>query len=226
MQKEHSYRLQNGDMIYLIPNQREEDDSVSQNGNPKKKQKLNEDTNNDGRYALAFPSISTSIYQFNKDKAVEAACSVISDFLKTHKDPELKLYIVDIQDSDLLHKFRERYILKDDRFQVKVADITKLKSQGIQAWHIANSCNEMLSSKGQGINQAIHNACPELEMLSHQRYQLPVEVGIAYPVEIPPSSLLRKLEDVHTVIHILGPNMNPQMPNCLYGDYNLSLIHI
>jgi len=45
-------------------------------------------------------------------------------------------------------------------------------------------------------------------------------VGVAYPVELHPDSPLRQ-EGVHHVIHVLGPNMSPNRPNCLGNNYSL-----
>jgi hypothetical protein len=40
-----------------------------------------------------------------------------------------------------------------------------------------------------------------------------------FRVELREDSPLRAREGVQCVIHVLGPNMNPERPNCLNGDY-------
>ena len=43
--------------------------------------------------------------------------------------------------------------------------------------------------------------------------------GKAYPVELPSSNSLRRTQGVRYVIHVLGPNMNPNKPECLNDDF-------
>jgi hypothetical protein len=68
---------------------------------------------------------------------------------------------------------------------------------------------------------AIHEAAgPYLESATKSAYKgVRATAGKTYPVELPAESPLRIKEGVHYVIHVLGPNMNPQRPDCLYGDY-------
>lgn len=47
------------------------------------------------------------------------------------------------------------------------------------------------------------------------------ECGRAYLVDLPEVSPLRKQQGVEYIIHVLGPNMNPTRPNCLYSDYKV-----
>jgi len=52
--------------------------------------------------------------------------------------------------------------------------------------------------------------------MTRQRYKISeAETGIAYPVDLPPDNPLRIYEEVHTVIHVVGPNMNPSRPRCI-----------
>jgi hypothetical protein len=50
---------------------------------------------------------------------------------------------VDISDSATLAAVRKQWKGKDPRFQVKVANITKLRSEGLPCRVIANAANEM-----------------------------------------------------------------------------------
>lgn len=73
---------------------------------------------------------------------------------------------------------------------------------------------------GGGVNAAIFNASgPELESATKDKVKslLP---GDAAVVPLPSSSPLFTREGVTHVVHVLGPNMNPQRPNFLNNDYN------
>ncbi len=76
-----------------------------------------------------------------------------------------------------------------------------------------------LKPGGGGVNAAIYKAAGhDLEQATKQ-YASTLNPGSAVVVPLPLSSPLRKVEGVTHVIHVLGPNMNPQRPNCLAGDY-------
>jgi len=112
---------------------------------------------------------------------------------------------------------------KDARFEIRVSNLVKLKDFNIPCWYIVNASNPYLKSGGSGTNRAIHRACKggdlTLEKLSQKQYKIPAEVAKACPVDLPPGILLREEQDVRTVIHVVGPNMNPKRPNYLKGDY-------
>ena len=73
---------------------------------------------------------------------------------------------------------------------------------------------------GGGVNAAIFNAAgPELESATKERAKS-LSPGNAVVVPLPTSSPLFTREGVTHVIHVLGPNMNPQRPNCLNNDYS------
>ena len=69
------------------------------------------------------------------------------------------------------------------------------------------------------MNAAIFSAAgPALEVATKEQANslLP---GSALVVPLPSNSPLSSQEGVTHVIHVLGPNMNPQRPNCLKNDY-------
>lgn len=71
------------------------------------------------------------------------------------------------------------------------------------------------------MNAAIFNAAgPDLEAATKARAKM-LHPGNAVVVPLPSTSPLYIREGVTHVIHVLGPNMNPQRPNCLDGDYNV-----
>jgi len=178
---------------------------------------------------LTFPSISTAAFKFDHNIASEVTCDVISIFLQTHPDPRLKVYLVDIKDSETLHIFRTRaqpILEKDKRFEIIVGNLTSLKEEGRTSWYIVNASNAKFSDGGSGTNEAIHKACmgnfaPSLKSLTLQLYKPPAEVAKEYPVDLPEGCPLRDTQNVHTVIHVVGPNMCPKRPNCLNNNYDL-----
>jgi len=107
---------------------------------------------------------------------------------------------------------------------VQAANLTELKAHGIPCWFVVNASNPEFHGKGSGTNLAIHKACnskitPSLHELTLQYYTAPAKVSKAYTVPLPEGCPLRTNQNVHYVIHVVGPNMNPKRPNCLNGDY-------
>ncbi|KAL6138905.1 hypothetical protein ACLB2K_064184 [Fragaria x ananassa] len=100
-------------------------------------------------------------------------------------------------------------------------DITKLHSEGgLRCNVIANSANWRLKPGGGGVNAAIFNAGgPALEVATKEQAKS-LYPGNAVVVPLPSTSPLFCREGVTHVIHVLGPNMNPQRPNYLDHDYN------
>lgn len=76
-----------------------------------------------------------------------------------------------------------------------------------------------LKPGGGGVNAAIFSAAgPALEIATKERAGS-LTPGKAVGVPLPSTSPLSNREGVTHVIHVLGPNMNPQRPNCLNNDY-------
>lgn len=69
------------------------------------------------------------------------------------------------------------------------------------------------------MNAAIFKAAgPALEVATKEQAQM-LHPGNAVAVPLPSTSPLFSREGITHVIHVLGPNMNPQRPNCLHNDY-------
>jgi len=169
--------------------------------------------------SLAFPSFSTSIFQFDVDKAAKIACKVIEEFLKKHEDPSINLILIEPNNSTVTRSFKKYYNLGDTRFQIKLGDITKMLSCGTPCRFIANECNWRLKSGGKGINESIFEAAgPSFELETKKRYPYPVLTGKSYPVPVPIDSVLYQKENVCCIIHCLGPNFNPKKPEFLKND--------
>jgi len=176
-------------------------------------------------FAIAFPSISTTAYQFNIEIAAQIACGVIKKFLANYTDERIRLYLVDkTENSETLQIFKEesqKVIPKEEsRFALVCADLTLLKTSQLPCHYIVNASNPYFNEGGSGTNQAIHDACnsdkTSLRKITKKRYKIQeAETGIAYPIDLPADSPLRLNEEVHTVIHVVGPNMNPTRPRCL-----------
>lgn len=172
---------------------------------------------------LAFPSISTSDFQFNHEKAADIIVEKVAEFSNMLKNA--RLVLVDLSHkSKILSLIKAKVVEKNidtQKFFTHVGDITHLYSRGgLRCNVIANAANWRLKPGGGGVNAAIFNAAgPELESATKEKVKslLP---GNAAVVPLPSSSPLFTREGVTHVIHVLGPNMNPQRPNCLNNDYN------
>lgn len=97
-----------------------------------------------GPWTLAFPSISTSDFQFDHEKASSVLVEAVAQFI-TGEDSKMRLVLVDLTISHMLslvrRKAREKG-LDPNRFLTFVGDITKLRSAHGPACNIiANAAN-------------------------------------------------------------------------------------
>ncbi|KAM4078941.1 hypothetical protein ACB094_09G078100 [Castanea mollissima] len=171
---------------------------------------------------LAFPSISTSDFQFNLEKASDIIVEVVEEYV--NKLGSARLVLVDVSHkSKILSLVKTKAAQKNielNKFFTFVGDITKLYSEGgLRCNVIANAANWRLKPGGGGVNAAIFNAAgPALEVATKEQAQS-LHPGKAVVVPLPPTSPLFSREGVTHVIHVLGPNMNQHRPNCLNNDY-------
>ncbi|XP_058000148.1 transcription factor bHLH140 isoform X2 [Hevea brasiliensis] len=171
---------------------------------------------------LAFPSISTADFQFNSEKASDIMVEKVEEFVK--KLGNARLVLVDLSHgSKILSLVRVKAAQRNidsKKFFTFVGDITQLYSQGgLRCNVIANAANWRLKPGGGGVNAAIFSAAgPALEVATKERAASLVP-GHAVVVPLPSNSPLYIREGVSHIIHVLGPNMNPQRPNCLKDDY-------
>ncbi|MQL80041.1 hypothetical protein Taro_012463 [Colocasia esculenta] len=175
-----------------------------------------------GSHTLAFPSISTADFQFNHEKASDIIVDSVADFL--HNYDNVRLVLVDLSHrSNILSLVKVKAAnrqIDPKRFLTLVGDITRLSTEGnLHCSVIANAANWRLKPGGGGVNAAIHNAAGEgLEIATKERAGT-LSPGSSVVVPLPSSSPLYQREGVTHIIHVLGPNMNPQRPNCLQNDY-------
>ncbi|GAQ88162.1 hypothetical protein KFL_004050070 [Klebsormidium nitens] len=177
-------------------------------------------------FRLAFPSISTADFMFDHERAADVIVDEVSAFLERTR-ADLHLMLVDLSgESDIVRRVRgaaERKGLDfgaGKRFEIRGADITKLRTGGApESQVLANATNWRLKPGGGGVNASIYSAAGRAFVQATKAQGESLAPGAALPVELPPASPLRSQEGVTHVIHVLGPNMNPQRPNCLNGDY-------
>ncbi|XP_024536868.1 transcription factor bHLH140 isoform X2 [Selaginella moellendorffii] len=174
---------------------------------------------------LAFPSISTADFRFDHEKAANIIVETVSEFFSRAESSGLRLVLVDIdQGSDMLSRVRskaESAGLDSRKFLVTHGDITKLHSTGgPRCSVIANAANWRLKGGGGGVNLAIYRAAGDDFEEATKKYAKTLDPGKVVAVPLPASSPLRTKEGVTHVIHVLGPNMNPQRPNCIADDYS------
>ncbi|KAL3830195.1 hypothetical protein ACJIZ3_018997 [Penstemon smallii] len=159
---------------------------------------------------LAFPSISTSDFQFNLEKASDIIVEKVEEFVG--KIGKAKLVLVDLSHKSkilsLVKTKAEQKNIDSHKFSTFVGDITRLRSQkGLHCNVIANAANWRLKPGGS-----------ELDIATKEKADC-LSPGNALVVPLPSSSPLFTREGVTHVIHVLGPNMNPQRPDCLKDDY-------
>ncbi|XP_058075067.1 transcription factor bHLH140 isoform X2 [Magnolia sinica] len=171
---------------------------------------------------LAFPSISTADFQFSHEKASDIIVEQVEEFL--NKGENVRLVLVDLtHGSHMLSLVGAKAAKKNidsRKFFTVVGDITKIYTErGLRCNVIANAANWRLRPGGGGVNAAIFSAAGEALEIATKEQGGTLAPGKSVAIPLPPSSPLYKREGVTHVIHVLGPNMNPQRPNCLRNDY-------
>ncbi|XVF55062.1 hypothetical protein PTKIN_Ptkin06aG0006600 [Pterospermum kingtungense] len=172
---------------------------------------------------LAFPSLSTADFQFNHKKASNIIVEKVEEFMD--KLGNARLVLVDsTPGSNILALVEAKAAQKNidsKRFFTFVGDISQLYSKGgLRCNVIANAANWRLKPGGGGVNAAIFRAGgPALEAATMCQANNPLLPGNALVVPLPSTSPLYRKEGVTHVIHVLGPNMNPERPNCLDDNY-------
>lgn len=171
---------------------------------------------------LAFPSISTADFQFNYEMAADIIVEKVEEFV--NKIDNARLVLVDLSHGSKILSLTkvkaEKKNINSNRFFTFVGDITRLYScGGLHCNVIANAANWRLKPGGGGVNAAIFGAAgPVLEAATKERAKS-LNPGKTVVVPLPTTSPLFVREGITHVIHVLGPNMNPQRPNCLNNDY-------
>ncbi|XP_008243317.1 PREDICTED: transcription factor bHLH140 [Prunus mume] len=171
---------------------------------------------------LAFPSISTADFQFDLEKASDIIVEKVAKFV--NKLGNARLVLVDLSHkSKILSLVRTKASDKNidsNKFFTFVGDITRLHSEGgLHCNVIANAANWRLKPGGGGVNAAIFSAGGRALEVATKEQAKSLLPGNAVVVPLPSTSPLFCREGVTHVIHVVGPNMNPQRPNCLNNDY-------
>ncbi|KAI3892129.1 hypothetical protein MKX03_012371, partial [Papaver bracteatum] len=201
------------------------DKNIKTDGNSREHSAAGSVTTNDIP-TLAFPPISTADFQFNHEKASDIIIEKVEEFLD--KIGNGRLVLVDLTSGsrilNLVKVKAEQKNIDSSKFFTFFGDITHLYTKGgLHCNVIANAANWRLKPRGGGVNATIFNAAgPALEIATKEAAGDAgcIEPGIALTVPLPPTSQLHKREGVTHVIHVLGPNMNPQRPHCLNSDYD------
>jgi O-acetyl-ADP-ribose deacetylase (regulator of RNase III) len=183
-----------------------------------------------GRIRLLFPSISTSIFMFDLDKAATIAADEIARFLfRFAHCPHLELSLIDYggpgeTTTPTVNAFMNAWRRmggSDRRFTQVVGDIGNSAVRG-QCFAIVNAANGTFSggASTSGFNRAVHLAAgPGLEADTRKVHGGKASVGVAYDVALRPDSPLRAESGTRYVIHVVGPNMNPSRPHYLNENY-------
>lgn len=148
-------------------------------------------------------------------------------FLHRNPAPQLRLLLALDDPSSQRAAFEaaraaEPGLASEPRFTLRAAPLLKLASDaGVRAAAIANPANHRLSAKGGGLNRAVHAAAPALEGATRAAFSGGIAAaGRVLAVPLPTDCPLRATQGVEYVIHAVAPNMHPNRPDCLDGDYD------
>ncbi|PKA67101.1 Transcription factor bHLH140 [Apostasia shenzhenica] len=97
--------------------------------------------------------------------------------------------------------------------------VFRRKGDGRALSVVCLSLERRLKPRGGGVNAAIFSAGGHASEVVTKEEAETISPRSSIAVQVPKTSLLFKTEGVTHVIHVLGPNMNPQRPNYLKGDY-------
>ncbi|KAK1312410.1 hypothetical protein QJS10_CPA07g01152 [Acorus calamus] len=180
------------------------------------------DISSNSLHTLAFPSISTADFQFNHEKASDIIVESIDEALNKFKN--IRLVMVDLSSgSHILSLVKDKAVKKKLdplRFFTFAGNITLINTEGnLGCTVIANATNWRLKPGGGGVNAAIFSAGGEALKLATKEQAGTISPGKSLVVPLPSTSPLFKREGITHVIHVLGPNMNPERPNYLKNDY-------
>ena len=154
----------------------------------------------------------------------------VASFLRGHAEADITLVMVEadpeVRAAMLSARHAEPGLAPDPRFLVSEgsASLAALRSGGTPGARVlVNPANQKLNGKGMGVNKEVHAAAglAALEALTRAAHPTVGVPGEAYPVHLPAGNPLREAEGVEVVLHAVGPNMNPDKPSCLNGDYTL-----
>jgi O-acetyl-ADP-ribose deacetylase (regulator of RNase III) len=184
----------------------------------------------DGRRRLLFPSVSTSVFMFDVKRAARIATGVIADFLAAHPGvPDLSLTLVDYdphgRTTETVQAFAQEWTRRgnpDARFSFVIGDVSSPATRG-RCFAVVNASNSVFrgGASTSGFNRAVYVAAGPhaLETDTKARHGTKAAVSVAYDVPLRMDSPLRLTSGAEHVIHVVGPNMNPQRNDCLHGDY-------
>eukprot|EP01132_Coremiostelium_polycephalum_P003618 gene3618-4504_t len=197
--------------------------NVTQIIGPKYRKKKMGDTK---KRTLAFPFISTSIYNFDIEKASEIAFKAIQGYLNFHDkvdDIGLKMIVDKEHYSQTLQLFKKYFNNNwDSRFEIlSIDDWNSINQLNLNCRIFAIETSWRLKKTPQ--NKFFYDELlgPKFESDTKARFPNPGKIGKVYPVPLTSESKFKKEYGVDYVLLVLGPNMNPVKPDC-FKDYKES----
>ncbi|KAJ3052343.1 hypothetical protein HK097_006495 [Rhizophlyctis rosea] len=165
---------------------------------------------------LGIPSISTNEGKVPGQQAVAIATKLFASFLKEHENVEI---VLGDSDGGVVSAFKKA-MQSEKRFSTIGGDLSRMKTDHrLKCQYLVVETSWRWKPTATSQCKAVYDrAGPTLAESVKARYGKPAQVGEAYPVEIDKSSPLYEEEGVVEVIHIVGPNLNPNRPHCLESD--------
>ncbi|CAM9474104.1 unnamed protein product [Discosporangium mesarthrocarpum] len=157
---------------------------------------------------------------FEPGEVARIATASALEFLERHNcAPDLRVFLVDRPNSAgmtalLDHVPRATEAAGEKRLILEAGELSMMAGRFIC---VVNPCNWRLAGHGGRTNTQVNKAAgPCLEARSRERCKFPT-TAVPVPIKLPQDSPLHAA-GVEIIIQVLGPNLNPLLPECLDKD--------
>ncbi|KAJ3319541.1 hypothetical protein HDU76_000518 [Blyttiomyces sp. JEL0837] len=169
---------------------------------------------------LAFSSIGTREGMISVDKAAECVAKVISEFLHSLNETNVELILAD-DDFKAVSAFqRQPELSAAKEFKIYQCDnIAKVNDQNLDCHIIAFETNWRLKPESTVHGRRVYDVGgADLARETKRLFPAPARVAETFVVPVPSSISLNSVNGITHVIHVVGPNMNPNRPDAIKDE--------
>jgi aprataxin len=171
---------------------------------------------------LIFPLLSTTKYQFNVRECATVLNRVITNYSSHFKHSSSTTYRLVVrqeqlqQDSSTLLSNCQNNVIVQNQNETIIDVLRRETTNNAQqeyfvcsevSWRFLSACDWTDSLVN--VDKSILSIKNEIKS---------ADTGSVFPVEVNDNSELKKI-GIEWILHVIGPNFNPNKPNCLNDDY-------